>query len=288
MVRDPHDWVHQFVPFSRLHLVVLMVCSSVVCAWCLLGKRLMQVAVGREARVSRMVGWAIIVYQVWFLGRFFLPGHFTWTRSLPLMLCDLAALLAGAVLVWTRPGVVGRGGRDRGNDRGEKHRWMRTVLYFWAIGLSTQAFLTPILQEGYGTLRFWTFWIGHTAIVGTSIYDIVVRGYRPSWKDYRVGVAITLGYALVVIVLNLTLDGSGLLAPGEHANYGYLGNSTPKNPTLLDKLGAWPFRLILVTAIVLGLFASMTACWRLTSGRRGAGGAGRGDQNAPNAPAGST
>lgn len=237
------SWAERFQPFSLFHLLTTAGCGAVMAMWCIVGGRIKRTrGDAGEKRFSVVVGSLIIVYQLWFLGRYLLPEHFTWTRSLPLMLCDLAALLAGASLIWGR-------------------RWMRTVLYFWAIGLSTQAFFTPILQEGYGTLRYWTFWIGHTAIVGAAIYEIVVRGYRPTWQDWRTATCVSLLYAGVAIATNLVLDRSGLLAVGEMANYGYLGNSTPTNPTLMDKLGPWPGRVGIVAVIVLSLFAVLTLVW---------------------------
>lgn len=241
---NPSDWASDFKPFTLFHLVTVAAFGLVMALWCWWGRRAMRRHHDDERRFRRVVGWAILVYQVWFLMRYFFPGNFTWERSLPWMLCDLAALLAGATLIWHK-------------------RWMRAVLYFWAIGLSTQAFFTPILQDGYSTLRYWTFWLGHTAIVGAAIYDLVVHRFRPSARDLAIGVGASLGYALVAIGLNLTIDRLKLLPPGSFANYGYLGNSTPSNPTLMDKLGPWPQRVFVVTAIVMTLYVALWAVWRL-------------------------
>jgi hypothetical protein len=52
-----------------------------------------------------------------------MPGHLRWDKSLPLHICDLTRLLV-PVALWTN------------------HRAARAMLYFWGLGLSSQAFIT--------------------------------------------------------------------------------------------------------------------------------------------------
>jgi len=242
----PLDWAKDFRPFSAFHLVSVLAFGGLILAWCLIGLRLMKRDRAGERRFRKVVGFAIIVYQLWFLSRFFWPGPFTWDRSFPLMLCDLAALVSGAALIWHT-------------------RTLRTVLYFWAIGLSTQAFFTPIIrdEQGYATLRYWTFWIGHTAIVGGALYDLIVHRYRPTRRDLGVAIGISILYTLIAIGVNLILDRSGLLPEGVHANYAYLGNTKPLNPTLIDSLGPWPQRIFIVVGIVITVFTLLWAVWQI-------------------------
>jgi uncharacterized membrane protein YwaF len=65
-------------------------------------------------------------------------------------------------------------------------------------------------------------------------------------------VLITLAYGGLVIPLNMLFGW----------NYGYAGQSTPDNPTLLDKLGPWPLRLVWMTGIVSVFFVAATAIAR--------------------------
>ncbi len=242
----PLDWSRDFKPFSAFHLVSVLAFGALMVVWCVVGLRLMKRRHADERRFRKVVGYVILAYQLWFLSRFFYPGPFTWERSFPLMLCDLAALVSGAAMIWHT-------------------RTLRTVLYFWAIGLSTQAFFTPIIREGQGYLsvRYWTFWLGHTAIIGGALYDLIVHRYRPTRRDLGVAIGVSILYTLVAIGVNLILDRSGLLPEGVHANYAYLGNTKPLNPTLIDKLGPWPQRIFVVVAIVISVFTLLWAVWQI-------------------------
>ncbi len=95
--------------------------------------------------------WAgfIICSNLWALVYWLQPAHYDITKSLPLHMCDIAGLLAPLLfLTHWRP--------------------IRSMMYFWGIGLSTQAFITPTLLEGIGEQRYWLFWLNHLAIVGSA------------------------------------------------------------------------------------------------------------------------
>ncbi|MBL9032407.1 MAG: TIGR02206 family membrane protein [Phycisphaerae bacterium] len=248
--RNAHDWVREFVSFSLFHLLTVCVFGGTMLAACRIGRGFGDLS--REARFRRTWGWVVIAYQSYYtLGYLFprtlyFPKAFSWEESLPLQLCDLAAFVAGAAMVW-------------------QTRWLRTLLYFWGIGLSTQAFFTPTLRTGLGSAHYWMFWIGHTMIVGSAVYDIVVRRYRPGLRDLGVAVGLTIAYAFVAVGTNTILDRSGLLAPGVVSNYGYLGNTRPVNPTIIDDLGSWPGRIFKLGGIVMLDFVVLWGVWRVAA-----------------------
>lgn len=165
-----------------------------------------------------------------------LPGRFRWDLSLPCQLCDIAVLVAPFMFLTT-------------------WRWPRTMLYFWGIGLSTQAFITPTLEPSYGmqTLGYWLFFGLHTAIVGSAVYDVIVRRYRPNWRDLLLALGITVGWFVSMFFLNQLL--------GDNANYGYVGPARPDRPTVVDALGPWPQRVLVMAAIGIALFICMWAVW---------------------------
>jgi hypothetical integral membrane protein (TIGR02206 family) len=161
--------------------------------------------------------------------------------SLPLQLCDLAALVAaGAMITDWRP--------------------LRALLYFWGIGLSTQAFISPIIQAGPNSLRFWMFFVSHTMIVGSAIYDLIVRGYRPRGRDALLAMGVTAAYSLSMFLLDIYLS----RAVGVQINYGFVGNTTPDNPTIMNKLGPWPLRVLILALIVIAGFTMLWAVWPLS------------------------
>jgi hypothetical integral membrane protein (TIGR02206 family) len=183
---------------------------------------------------ERIVAMVQLIAFVLVNGYWLLPQVFTVANSLPVHVSDVAALVAPLVLLTC-------------------HRWLRAIFYFWGLGLCAHAFITPDLLTGFPALGFWLFWVPHYFIVGTAIYDVVVRGYRPGWSDFRVAVIAGMLYAAAIIPLNIALD----------VNYGYLGRRQPGQPTLLQYFGPWPWRVLVLAALVTVLWTLMTLPWKL-------------------------
>lgn len=227
------DWVMTFRPFGWMHALSLAWTLGAMVAACWLGRRWL--ARGRydlEQRLASAWGGFCLCVNVWSIVFWSLPGQFNVRESLPLQLCDIACLIAPLVLLTgDRAGV----------------RWARTLVFFWGIGLSTQAFFTPTLLEGPGHMKYYLFWLVHLAIVGTAVYDIAVRRYRPTVRDLLVAIAATLVWAIGVFFLNTAIG----------SNYGYIGNTTPEAPTIIDRIGPWPQRVFILTGIVIALFVAM-------------------------------
>ncbi len=229
MVAPAGGWA-VFQPFGLKHATVFLISVAIMGAFCWLGHRLGEGRVRR--RIELAVAWSVVAFQCAHLTYWFLPQNFLIGTSLPLHLCDLASV-AAALMLFTNA------------------RWLRAVLYFWAIGLSTQAFFTPTLTDGIATLRFWFFWIGHLQIVGIAVYDVVARGFRPTGRDFLIGVGASVLWASTAMVVNLSLG----------TNYGFIGSATPENPTIVDHLGPWPWRVGVLGVIVTTLFAVLWLVW---------------------------
>lgn len=237
-----------FAAFGSTHLVSVGVCIAVIAVFVLAGR---QASEHREQRIAQ--AWAILwlVQQAIATTYWLLPAQFDPSASFPLHLCDVLGWLGPFALLLKRsPGT----------------RWLRTILYFWGIGLSTQAFFTPTLEQGPGDPRFWLFWISHTQIVGAATYDIAVRGYRPTLGDLKVAILVSLCWALPIVILNWI---TGL-------NYGYLGKELD-GTTILNALPPWPWRVFAVMGIVLALFGTIWVVWPLSRLLAGAASAGPGD-----------
>ncbi len=237
-----------FMPFTPFHYITagLLVISMVGAS--MLGRRWR--GTPRELAFRRTWAWSTIAWQAASVAYWAWPTHFYLPESLPLQLCDVAAWIAPLALLTQK-------------------RWLRAVLYFWAIGLSTQAFFTPVLSEGLAHPRFWFFWIGHTQIVGSAIYDVVALGFRPTFKDLLLGVLANLALFAVVMPLNLAF---GL-------NYGFVGDSEPDQPTLITRLGPWPLRIVWILLLVHSIMLVLWLVWPLVSLIRG-----RGNRTSPDGP----
>jgi hypothetical integral membrane protein (TIGR02206 family) len=188
--------------------------------------------------MASLVAGVWVAMNLWWMW----PGNFSLGESLPLHVCDLCGILAVVVLA--------RGWRVA-----------RTLLYFWGIGLSAWGFITPDLAHGLGSVRFWMFWGNHFIVVVPAIYDVVVGGYRPRWRDWLVGALGSLGYVAVILPMDIGLG----------VNYGYVGDSLPGQATIFDLLGDWPMRTVWIVLLVEALLAGMTLPWevarRYTAGR---------------------
>lgn len=223
-----------FAPFTATHLVAAGVGMVAMALFVLAGK---QAREPRERRIAHTWAALWLVQQVVVTLYWLLPAHFDPGKSLPIHLCDIAGWLGPfALLLQGRPGT----------------RWLRTMLYFWGIGLSTQAFFTPTLTEGPGDPRFWFFWISHTQIVGAAVYDVLARRYRPSVRDLGLAVAVSLAWAIPIVLLNWA---TGL-------NYGYLGKDH-EGQTILNVLPPWPWRVVSIIGIAIALFTVLWGVWPL-------------------------
>lgn len=228
-----------FVPYSGLHLLSVVICSAVIATLVLLGRRL-------SKAVEPRLRWAMaaFAFTVW------VAYNIAWNwkgidpqTGLPLHICDVGGLLAPLALLTL-------------------NRWLRATLYFWAIALTSQAFIQPTLTYGPASFLFWCFWIAHTVIFGYAIYDLVVLRFRPDWSDFGRACLVTLGYLAVIMPIDVSLG----------ANYGYIGNpaSAKEIPPFVAALGPWPGRVVTIAVLVGLAFLLALLPWRLRA-RAGAG-----------------
>ncbi len=240
LAQDKHatNWRDDFKLFSLEHLLSVLFFVAFMLGACWLGRRWKETP--REALFRKTWGWTVLGFSVWYSSWYLLPAHFTWHQSLPLQLCDLTGFIAGAAMVW-------------------HWRPLRTILYFWAIGLSTQAFVTPIINTGPASLRYWMFFVSHTMIVGSAVYDVVVCGYRPGVRDLRLAILAGVVYTASMFLLDIWM--SRVL--GEPINYGFVGDTPKDNATVMDKLGPWPWRVLILSGIVMVMFVLLWGVWPL-------------------------
>jgi hypothetical integral membrane protein (TIGR02206 family) len=175
------DTLHVFTPFGALHLPTVSVCVALLAALAWFGRDLRGSRGEPHARIALAVAglayW--IAYNTWW------NWHGIDLRTgLPLQACDVSGLVAPvALLTASRP--------------------LRAMLYFWAFGFATQAYIQPTLTAGPAYLLFWAFWGAHTLILAGAIYDLVVLGFRPDWRDYGRALLATLIWAAVVLSVDL-------------------------------------------------------------------------------------
>jgi hypothetical integral membrane protein (TIGR02206 family) len=213
----PGPW-DTFAPYSGLHAIAFAICAVLIAAPSLIGRTLSE-----SAELNLRRGLATFAVCYWIAYNIWWNWHGLDPRTgLPLQICDVNGLLAPLVLL-------------------TRWRWAQATLYFWTAALTLQAFIQPALTAGPGSPVFWAFWIAHTIIFASAVYDIVVLGFRPTWRDLGRAVIASAVYVAVVMPVDVALG----------ANYGFLGNPADPSevPPFIDALGPWPLRAIIVIAL---------------------------------------
>jgi hypothetical integral membrane protein (TIGR02206 family) len=173
-----------------------------------------------------------------FVARNFGVDH--WYKLLPLQLCDWAMVVIIGAL-WT------------GN-----RRWLE-VAYFWGIGGTLQAIITPNLQFGFPDLRFISFFVAHCGIIIGIVFLMLVYGFRP----LAIGILRTFAWTEVYFVVAFTID----LLTGE--NYGFLLHK-PEAASLLNFLSDWrPLYLLEFHVLAFVFFALLYAPFAIVDLARG-------------------
>jgi hypothetical integral membrane protein (TIGR02206 family) len=163
-----------------------------------------------------------------YVGYLLLAGRFgvvTWKQVLPLQLCDWAMAVV-IVALWT-----------------QRPRWFE-VAYFWGIGGTVQAVLTPNLAYGFPDFRFFSFFISHCGIIIGVTFLMLMHHLRP-WPFSIVRVFLWSElYFLVTLVAD---EFTGF-------NYGFLLHK-PEAKTLLNILSDYrPLYLIQMHLLALAFF----------------------------------
>jgi len=133
-------------------------------------------------------------------------GVNAWYKELPMQLCDWAMVVI-IVALWT------------GN-----RRWLE-IAYFWGIGGTLQAVLTPNLQFGFPDLRFVSFFVAHSGIIIGVVFLMLIYGFRPR----LISLLHTIAWTEIYFVIAFTVD----LFTGE--DYGFLLHK-PEAASLLSFL----------------------------------------------------
>jgi len=151
----------------------------------------------------------------------------TWEElreMLPLHLCDIGAILSCIMLI-------------------NRSYRLYEITYFWALGGTVQALLTPDLTYGFPHSSFLFYFVTHGLIIVNVIYATVLFKYRPTLMSIWRAFVVTAGYAILIAPINLLLN----------TNYLYLCHK-PASASILDFLGPWPWYLLSLIPVSFIIF----------------------------------
>lgn len=225
---DPLLAAREFVPFGLSHGVVVVVLAVVAAALIVVGRRHRDTPTGRRVSCTLAVTFAafLVPVEIYWL----LPGQAGIKHSLPLQLCDLAAMAAVWALWSHSPTAF-------------------ALTYFWGLTLTSQAFLSPELAgPDFPSPQFLSFFGMHSLVLWAAIYLTWGVGLRPDWRSYRTAVLATISWGVVMFTFNQIAG----------TNYGFL-NAKPQVGSMLDVLGPWPWYLL--SELVLGAAGWALITW---------------------------
>lgn len=229
----------QFELFGRLHVATLFAILALAAALPVLAGAV------RSPRFSKLAGSALgtallaakLAEILWYAAR----GS-DWDHVLPLHLCDVAALVTGVMLL-------------------SRNYFLYELSYFWAMGGTLQALLTPDFQGSFPSAGFWFFFIPHGLVIVGAAFATGALGLRPTPGSIRRVFLATAGLAAVVAPANWMLG----------TNFLYL-RGKPEGASLIDFLGPWPWYIVsLVPVCLLFLLLWYSPFWIADRKSRGPG-----------------
>lgn len=213
-----------FQPYGTAHLVVLMLTIALPFVLAAGARRSKSAETIIITALSLLLVANYAVYLL--LVRQF--GAVSWQQVLPLQLCDWAMVVI-IIALWTH-----------------RRGWFE-VAYFWGLGGTLQAVLTPNLAFGFPDFRFFSFFISHCGIITGVIFLMLRHRLRPyPWSIVRVFAWSELYFLLTLAVDHLT-----------GVNYGFLLHK-PEAKTLLNILSDYrPLYLFQMHLLALAFFVAL-------------------------------
>lgn len=209
-----------FVLFGTWHIVALLVIVLINLA--MLGFR------KASERTRWIVRWSMAIvlclddfsWQVWNA----CWGHWSFQTMLPLHLCSMMMILALFILIF-------------------KNYRIYEFVYFLGIGGAFQALMTPPVGiYGFPHFRFIQTLIAHGLLLTSAVYMTTVEGFRPTWRSLlRVAIGVNM-YMVLVGMINWAIG----------SNYLFIAHK-PVTASMLDLLPAWPWYIIWMEIIGLGM-----------------------------------
>jgi len=148
-------------------------------------------------------------------------GQWNYTWSLSLNLCDLTFFAVLFSLISQR-------------------QWVWEAAYFWAMGGSLQALLSPDLIETFPSYIFVKFYLTH----GLILIGVIFLAAGCGRMIYRASLI------RVFWLTNIVCAFVGMFNLVFNTNYSYLCGK-PSQPSLLDYLGPWPYYLLSLEGILV-------------------------------------
>lgn len=148
-------------------------------------------------------------------------GELTVKTAAPMHLCSWAAVTAVITLIYP-------------------NQLTYELCYFWALGGTLQALMTPDLSYAFPDARFINFFTSHGGVIAAALYMTLCLGMRPVPMSIGRTLAWSAVYVAASMTTNFLLD----------TNFGYL-RAKPSNFSLLDYMAPWPYYIVQLVPLAI-------------------------------------
>jgi hypothetical integral membrane protein (TIGR02206 family) len=152
--------------------------------------------------------------------------------SLPMQFCDW--VLIACLITLVRPTQL-----------------FSEIAYFWGLGGTLQAVITPDIAQGFPSWRFIQFFWGHGITLLCIVFIIASPGFRPRRRSVLRMMVVVNIYGLAALAVDLLFGW----------NYGYL-RQKPAGASLFDYLGPWPWYMLSAEGLALVIFTLLYLPWK--------------------------
>jgi hypothetical integral membrane protein (TIGR02206 family) len=221
---------------SPEHLVPLGLLVVIAAALCTAARR----APGRWTGIVGAITAAVLVLTELSWQPYVIANH-SWSVafSLPVQLCDVGGFVAAAALLWRQALLV-------------------EIAYFWGLGGTVQALLTPDLRDHFPSFPYLQFYATHDLVVLAALFLVIGLGLQPRTGAVRRIFVLTLAFAAVIGLIDLVTGG----------NYLYL-RQVPAQGSVLNVMGAWPWYILVGALLTLIVLTLLDAPFRFSRRRAG-------------------
>ena len=218
----------EFQPYGLPHLTVILL--TIVLPFVLAGIVRRTKSQPLEKMIIGVLSVVLILNYIVYLVFIRSRGVVDWRQMLPMQMCDWGMAVV-IVAMWTG-----------------SQRWFE-VAYFWGIGGTLQAVLTPNLRSGFPDWRFISFFTSHCGIIVGVVFLMLIRGYRP----YPISIVRVWLWSEFYFVVTFVVDGlTGF-------NYGFLLHK-PEAFSILSFLSdSRPLYLLQMHGVALLFFLALYA-----------------------------
>ena len=213
--------MNRFEIFNTPHLIVLLLTVLISVLFVVIPKKFKYPPV--KNTISLLLFISIVFSTLFAIIDKYINGYLYAPLNMPMQLCDWVMLFVLVTFI-------------------TKSQYAYEITYFWGLGGTLQALITPDLAFNYPSWIFVIFFINHSTIIISIIYFTFVFGLRPYLVSIKRVFLWSQVFFFFAFITNVIFD----------TNYGFLMEK-PIKASLFDYLGPWP--LYLLSLEIVGLLS---------------------------------